>query len=464
MKGFDAPRSGTLPDVPGDLLARVRRVFWPVAWLWTAVFARDERGDSLHRQALRESEERLRDFLDNSNDLIQIVDPGGRFLYTNLAWRRTLGYDEEEVPGLSSFDVIAPESRAHCEEVFRRVLAGESIGEIEAVFVGKDGRKVAVSGTSSARLRDGEPVSTRSIFRDVTGRKEAEGSSRESEERFRSLVQNSSDIIAVVGADGLARYVSPSIQRVLGYRAEDRIGKSALDLVHPQDVGRVRGMLAGLIADPGATVTAEFRMYHADGTVRHAEAVGTNLIGDPTVGGVVVNYRDVTGRREAERALRESEERFRTAFENAPVGVALTGLDRRYLRANRALCEMLGYSEEELRTRTSTDLTHPEDLEESAARALRALDEGAESQTLEKRYVRSDGRVVWVLSSVSLVRDAEDEPGHFVALYQDITDRKQAEAGLREAETRYRSLVETIPAVTYLDELDEISTATYISP
>ena len=447
-------------------------------WLIPAVLAKDGRDDYLHQrgatagdaghgrfeEALRESEGRLRDFLDNANDLIHSADPEGRLLYTNLAWRRTLGYGEEEIPGLSLFDVIAPESQAHCAEVFRRVIAGESTGEIEAIFVGKDGRRIAVSGNSSVRLHDGVPVSTRSIFRDVTRRNEAERSLRQSEERFRSLVQNSSDIIAIVGADGLARYVSPSIRRVLGYRAEDRIGKSAFDLVHTEDVGRVRGMLAGLIADPGASVTAEFRMYHADGTVRHVEGIGTNLIADPTVGGVVVNYRDVTARRETERALRESEERFRTAFENAPVGVALIGLDRRYLRANRALCEMLGYSEEELRTRTSVELTHPEDLGESSARALRALEEGSDNQTIEKRYVCSDGRVVWALSSVSLVRDAEGGPSHFVALYQDITDRKQAEAGLREAETRYRSLVETIPAVTYLDELDGISTATYISP
>jgi diguanylate cyclase (GGDEF)-like protein/PAS domain S-box-containing protein len=114
----------------------------------------------------------------------------------------------------------------------------------------------------------------------------------------------------------------------------------------------------------------------------------------------------------------------------------------RYLRVNRALCEMLGYCEEELLSMTSFDVTHPEDLEESRARVERLLEEGGSKYTWEKRYVRSDGRVVWAILNVSLVRDSEGSPSHFVSQYQDVTQRRETEEALRRSEERYRNVVE----------------------
>src|SRR4051812_46134574 len=135
---------------------------------------------------------------------------------------------------------------------------------------------------------------------------------------FRLLVQNSSDIITILDAEGTIRFQSPSIQRVLGYRPEDRVGKNAFrdPLVHPDDVAQKRGFLEAAIRGPGETVTAGFRLRHADGTWRHIEAVGTNLLGDPRIAGIVANYRDVTERVQFERALHESEARYRLLVEN----------------------------------------------------------------------------------------------------------------------------------------------------
>lgn len=403
--------------------------------------------------------------------------------------------------------------------------------------------------------------------------------------RFEALVQNSTDVIAVVGADGVIDYVSPSIERITGRRPEERIGRGAFDLIHPEDVERARDDFADLLRRPGGTGTGEFRIRHADGDFRRVEVVAANRLDEPEVGGVVINYRDVTGRqqaekdrfrlaaivessedaitsgdlegritswnpgaerlygrparealgrpiremmmpldpgviaeniarvrrgetvgpfdavhrhnsgsalavsitlspirgpgggvtgvaavtrdvgksREAERALRASEERFRTAFEDAPLGVALADLKGRFQRANRVLCEMLGYTEKELLSMTSADITHPKDLHKSALREGKIVDAAAEIQMREKRYVRKDGRTVWTLSSISLVCDAGGDPSHFVALYQDITGRKSAEGRLEEAERRYRLLVEKVPAVVYLDGVDAGNSAIYRS-
>lgn len=125
-------------------------------------------------EALRDSQERFRDLFENTTDLIQSIDPSGRFLYVNPAWRRALGYDEEEVTRLNIFDILAPEETAHCQAAFGEVLAGKTIDRIETVFLAKDGRRVLVEGNASAKLEDGKPAYTRSIFHDITARKEAE--------------------------------------------------------------------------------------------------------------------------------------------------------------------------------------------------------------------------------------------------------------------------------------------------
>ncbi len=157
-------------------------------------------------------------------------------------------------------------------------------------------------------------------------------------------------------------------------------------------------------------------------------------------------------RKRVEEELRESEERFRTAFEDAPIGVALVDFDRRYLRVNRALCQMLGYSEEELLEKTTPEVTHPDDREISTAHVRRTLEGETETFTLERRFIHADGHTVWVLSSVSLIRDSQDNPSHFVCLYQDITERKELEERLQH-QAFHDSLTELPNRALFLDRL-----------
>ena len=123
---------------------------------------------------LKESEERYRDLFENANDLIQSATPDGSLIYVNRAWREALGYSEEEVSRLSLFDIIHPDSLAHCLKMFDRVMCGEKLDHVEAKFVTKDGRTITVEGSTSCSLKDGKPVATRSIFRDITERKRFE--------------------------------------------------------------------------------------------------------------------------------------------------------------------------------------------------------------------------------------------------------------------------------------------------
>jgi len=137
-----------------------------------AVGVEEERKQA--KEALRESEERYRNVFEGTSDLIQSIAPDGRILYVNRAWRETLGYSEEEIRNLSVFDIVHPDSRAHCMEVFQRVVSGEKVGIIDATFVTKDGKKIVVEGSADCRFADGRPVSTQGIFRNVTEHKRAE--------------------------------------------------------------------------------------------------------------------------------------------------------------------------------------------------------------------------------------------------------------------------------------------------
>jgi PAS domain S-box-containing protein len=154
---------------------------------------------------------------------------------------------------------------------------------------------------------------------------------------------------------------------------------------------------------------------------------------DGKVAGLMGTIIDVTGRKKAKRALRESEERFRQTFELAASGIAHVDLDGRFLRANRALCRILGYSAEELAGKSVKEVSHADDRGITDAERTRMRDGGLDAVHFEKRYLRKDGQAVWVDLTVALVRDAERRPLYEIAVFDDITERKTAEANLRAA-------------------------------
>jgi diguanylate cyclase (GGDEF)-like protein/PAS domain S-box-containing protein len=142
-------------------------------------------------------------------------------------------------------------------------------------------------------------------------------------------------------------------------------------------------------------------------------------------------------------ALREAEERFRLAFDNAPIGMALVAPDGRWLRVNRTLCEIVGFSEDELLAKTFQDVTHPEDLSADLDLVNQMLAGEIRTYSMEKRYCHASGGAVWINLSVSLVRDEGDAPLYFIAQLEDITARKANEEALRHSEQRFRRLIET---------------------
>jgi PAS domain S-box-containing protein len=249
-----------------------------------------------------------------------------------------------------------------------------------------------------------------------------------SEERYRAVVEQTADgIFLIDGATKSILEANARFEELLGYGHGELHGMTLYDLV-PHDREGARANVDRVLEQKSYQV-GERSYRRKDGSLVDVE-VSTSIIEHDNKEILWCVARDITERKRAEEKLRESEGRFRSAFEDSPIGVALVGLDRRHLRVNRAFCKMLGYSEEELLEKPHPEIVHPDDRDESSERLQQALEGGPESYTFERRYVHADGHVVWNLSSVSLVRDSRGKPSHLVCLHQDITERKELEERL----------------------------------
>jgi len=247
----------------------------------------------------------------------------------------------------------------------------------------------------------------------------------ESERRFRSMVENGSDIITILDADGTRRYVSPTSKRILGYEPEELAGKNPFELIHPDDLPRVLECFAEGIKTPELTMTMEYRTRHKDGSWVHMETVGKNLLDDPAVAGVVTNARDVTERYLAEEALRFTQ----FSVDHASDPVFWMGSDARFMYFNDAACCSLGYTREELLAMTVHDID-PDFPAEVWSEQWRNLRERG-SFVVESRHRTKDGRVFPVELTLNYMQFEGKE--YNCAFARDITERKLAETELLEA-------------------------------
>ena len=185
---------------------------------------------------------------------------------------------------------------------------------------------------------------------------------------FRALLQHQSDIVTVVGFDGMVHYISPNCERLLGFRADELIGKSGVDNIHPDDIDALVEGLGAQLNDGLDARPFQYRQRCNDGTWVWLEATGRQLPTELGVEAVIVNARDVSERRRADAAAREAESRFRNAFATSPLGIVFADLDGRFTWVNDALAQLLGEPESRLLEMSFADLSTDADVERGAAR------------------------------------------------------------------------------------------------
>src|SRR5215213_2934440 len=268
---------------------------------------------------------------------------------------------------------------------------------------------------------------------------------RKSEARYRTILDTAFEAIVTITPDGIVRWFNRGAERIFGYRAEEVVGQS-VTLLMPERYRQlcVAGLHRYLRTGEARVVggTTELVGLRKDGSKFPIEMSLGEILedGEQLFIGVI---RDITERKRTEDALREARDRFRSIFDHAPIGVAMVSLEGQYLQVNRSLCEILGYTEEELQALTWQEITHPDDLAASSAYAHRIVEGKVPRYHLDKRFLHAHGNTVWASLSVSLVRDAEGEPLYFVSQIQDVTERKKFESALRESEQRFRGSFES---------------------
>ncbi len=271
------------------------------------------------------------------------------------------------------------------------------------------------------------------LGRSTSARERVEADLRHSARRFEALVKHASDIIIVVDDAGGLQYVSPAFERVLGKSREDFGDRPAAELMHPDDVARMQSTASEDARDMDIGQGTELRLQHANGAWRWFEATLTDHRSDPDVRGLVSNLHDITERKRADEALREAHERFQSAFENAPIGMAMADLDGVILRANQAMGRILGREVAELLGQNSEAFTHPDDRDLSRLGMARVASGELDNYRVEKRYRHAEGHDVWTSLNVSCVRDHEDKPLYFIGQIEDVTESRALRERLAQA-------------------------------
>ncbi|NEP02733.1 MAG: PAS domain S-box protein [Symploca sp. SIO2E9] len=283
------------------------------------------------------------------------------------------------------------------------------------------------------------------IVRDITERNQAVAALQQQ----LAAVEASIDGIAIINKEGTYIYINKAHVQLFGYQsAQELIGKSWSELYYQEEIDRFKREILPILKQEGRW-RGEAVAKRFDGST-FAEEISLTLTVE---GSIVCICRDITERKQAEAALRASEERFRATFEQAAVGIAHTGFDGKFLRLNHKCCDIVGYTHAQMLTKSFVDITHPDDVDVDQRYVEELLAGEIDTFSMEKRYYRQDNSIVWVNLTGSLVRKPSGELDYFVGVIEDISDRKQAEAALQDSEQKYRSVVESVKEVIFQTDM-----------
>ena len=383
---------------------------------------------------LRRRKEQLDGLFELSPDAVILTDEDFHVLRVNQEFTRIFGYTAEEVAGQWLPDLIVPEELRDESLNYRALLTSGERVELEVIRQRKGGVRFDVSVVARKFSLGVNQIAVYLIYREITERKNAERQLRRSEGYLAEAQR-----LSHTGSFGWSipsgeLFWSEETFQIFQYEQTTKpTVELFLERVYPEDAALVKQTIERASQD-GKDFEHEYRLLMPDGSLKYVHALA-HASWDKS-GGIefVGAVSDVTPRKRAEEALRKSEERWRSVFENSAVGVALTDMDGRFLATNHVYQTMLGYTEEELRTLQFLDITD-EDYRKANWALIAELVEGKRRQfQIEKKYRRKDGSSIWVSNNVSLVPGTERVPRFIMALSEDITQRKRAEEALRRSE------------------------------
>ncbi len=347
------------------------------------------------------------------------------FVDVNEAWAQLFGFTREELIGKTSFELGINRDNERRVHTIDELQQHNPVRNLEQTLFSKSGDALTVLTNINVITINGQDYAL-STLQDITERKRTEQALRESEEKFRKAFLTSPDSININRlADGMYISINNGFSQIMGYSADEVVGKTSLELniwVNPEDrKALVNGMTkSGVVSN----LEALFRAKNGD---IHDGLMSASMVELNNIPHIISITRDITERKRAEKMLLESEERYRATFDLTALGIAHLGLDGRWLRVNQTLCDIVGYTREELLNKTFQEITHPDDLDTDLEYVRQVLAGEIQTYSMEKRYYRKDGALIWINLTVALVRESSGEPEYFISVVEDITGRKRIE-------------------------------------
>jgi PAS domain S-box-containing protein len=399
---------------------------------------RDITRNKLTEKILQEEVAKYHRIYETALEGIWGVDEEFRVIFVNPKMANMLGYPAEEILGHPVTDFIAAEDQDDAEQRFEHRKTGLK-EQFERRYIRKDGGIITLIVSASPVLGDdGTFKGSFAMFTDITERKQAEETLRQSENRFRALIQNSSDIIRILDRNGRISYESPSSERLLGYPPGFLIGKDPLDYIHPDDLAIVKEELRNVMHRVNTGIPTEFRIRKADGGYIWVDSLGTNLLDVPGVDGVVITTRPIQQRKLAEQALQESEERVRLALEGAEAAFWDWDLPSGKATFSDRFYTMLEYAPGEFPATYDTwvALMHPDDRDHVLPDLRQQIQEKRPLCEIEYRLLSKNGNWIWILGRGKIVdTDRQGNPVRLTGVNIDITNRQLMESEIRSLNT-----------------------------
>lgn len=379
-------------------------------------------------EMLRESEERYRELIEGAHDMIQSVQSDGHFIFVNRPWRESLGYAPEEIASLTIFDIICKDQIGHCTGLFKRVMEGQPIDNVETVFISKNGTRIYVEGSISVRKAGDRVIATQGIFRNITERRKAE----EEIITKASLLDLSADAILLLSLDANFIYFNNALMKMTGYTREELLLRKLHGIEPPEFAERIRSNIAMLLAKGEAVFESAYLCK--DGTVLPIEvhAIFTEVAGQKVVMSLV---RDISERNRAIEAVHSAEKRFRDLLETIQLVAVILDRDGNIAYCNDYLLTMTGWSREDLLNRSWFDIFIPElQREEVKTVFISTIAKGTFPLHYENPIMTRDGRLRQIVWDNTVLLGPDGEAIGTASIGNDMTDHRRLEEQLRHSQ------------------------------
>ncbi len=436
--------------------------------------------------ALRASEAIYRALIDNASDAIVLAGPDGRFRHVNRRACEMFGYSEEEFTGLLASALVVPDEHSRQQDTFRRIASGERV--LSERQARRKDDSVFPSELSACLTTDGLVFG---IIRDVTDRAQMTAAANESRRALLSLLEDQArDQVALHNSEAFGRSILDSVTAeivVLNHSGvitavnhpwsrfalengpvpgqlvpHTGVGENYLSVCRAS-VGPWSGEAANALEGIQAVLDGRLPNFSLEYPCHSPQqqrwfVMSVTPLG-ASEGGAVVAHTDISERKRAEVMVRESEQLFRATFDQAAIGIGRVAPDGSWIEVNQKVCDIVGYTREELLSLTFQDITYPDDLAVDLEFVQQLLAGERETYSMEKRYIRKSGEIIWINLTVSLTRNPDGSPKYFISVIEDINQRKYSEGQLRKLSLAVEQSPERI-VITNLDaEIEYVNAA-----